>query len=152
MAKLYKKLIAVLQRVFYKQKLYHILNKDGLYRPRVITHIDGGLGSQMWQFALGYSVSQKVGLPPRVDFYLMSQCKHAIISNSGFSWMAAWLNNNKSARIIMPDRWNNDKSRMESSKNAFYVQGWIKMPVDYCSSDALINREKTQHTQYKCTA
>lgn len=66
---------------------------------------------------------------PCVDFFLMKLCKHAIISNSGFSWMAAWLKN-ESAKVIMPERWNNDSRRKKSSENAFYVNGWIKMPVE----------------------
>ncbi len=35
------------------------------------------------------------------DMYLMSQCKHAIIANSTFSWWAAWLGGNFENRIIL---------------------------------------------------
>ncbi len=37
------------------------------------------------------------------DMYLMSQCKHAIIANSTFSWWAAWLRKDSSGVILAPD-------------------------------------------------
>ena len=65
---------------------------------------------------------------PCVDFYLMRMCKNSIISNSGFSWMAAFLRNDKGL-IFMPDHWNNDPARIESSRDAFYIPGWVKCPT-----------------------
>lgn len=41
------------------------------------------------------------------ELVLMSHCKYNIISNSSFSWWAAWLNSNPNKKIIMPDRWSN---------------------------------------------
>lgn len=37
-----------------------------------------------------------------LDFYLMRICKHLIITNSGFSWWAAYLSNYKDKFIIAP--------------------------------------------------
>ena len=39
------------------------------------------------------------------DMYLMSRCRHHIISNSSFSWWAAWMNEGIDKIVIAPKTW-----------------------------------------------
>jgi hypothetical protein len=39
------------------------------------------------------------------DFTFMTQCDNNIISNSSFSWWAAYLNDNKEKKVIAPQKW-----------------------------------------------
>lgn len=44
-----------------------------------------------------------------LDLYLMSQCRHAVIANSSFSWWGAWLIENPQKMVIAPSRWMNGR-------------------------------------------
>lgn len=62
------------------------------------------------------------------DFQLMCFCKHNIISNSTYSWWAAYLNNNPSKIVITPKRWYNEYSLQELyEKNFIIPHNWIKI-------------------------
>ena len=39
----------------------------------------------------------------------MSQCCHAVIANSSFSWWGAWLIENPQKMVIAPSRWMNGR-------------------------------------------
>ncbi len=60
------------------------------------------------------------------DFYLMSFCKHQIISTSSFSWWAAYLNKNPNKIVVAPDPWFSPISMHDSSN--VIPENWISWP------------------------
>jgi len=50
-------------------------------------------------------VDYNPNMPSSHDMQFMSLCKHQIISNSSYSWWAAWLNQNPDKIVVAPDKW-----------------------------------------------
>lgn len=59
---------------------------------------------------------------PIEDFYLMSLCKHFIISPSTFSWWAAWLSSSKNKICIKPP-----KELVMSSNIDIFPDNWLSI-------------------------
>lgn len=55
-----------------------------------------------------------------LDMFLLSKCKHNVISNSSFSWWGAWLNEDKSKITIAPSTWINGVDSKE-----IYTEGMV---------------------------
>lgn len=59
------------------------------------------------------------------DFILMSRCRGNIISNSGFSWTAAWLNNSPDRLVVSPVRWLKDEVMNAEVMRSMYQPEWV---------------------------
>lgn len=59
------------------------------------------------------------------DLYLMSMCKDNIISNSSFSWWAAYLNPNPNKVVIVPPEWFAPAYQHDWSD--LIPEGWIEL-------------------------
>lgn len=54
------------------------------------------------------------------DFSLLQSCDHHVVSNSSFSWWAAWLADSPNHFVVAPAKWHHDGSPFES-----IPQNWI---------------------------
>jgi hypothetical protein len=61
-------------------------------------------------------------------FQMMTQYTHYIISNSTFSWWAAWLGENKNSTIITPKIWTRDPLMRPET---IVPERWIKLDNDF---------------------
>ena len=63
------------------------------------------------------------------EMYLMSLCKHNILSRGTFSWWGAWLNQNPDKEVFAPFPW----QLCINYESDIIPDDWIKIPSDYDS-------------------
>ncbi|UTW62731.1 alpha-1,2-fucosyltransferase [bacterium SCSIO 12741] len=64
-----------------------------------------------------------------VEMYLLSLCKHFVISNSTFSWWSAWLSNHPEKMVIAPAEWVSTpwKENYQAHPADIVPDNWIRM-------------------------
>jgi hypothetical protein len=58
------------------------------------------------------------------DMALMAACDHNIITNSSFSWWAAWLGEPEGRQVVMPKRWFPERTTEACDMG---VPGWVQL-------------------------
>lgn len=67
--------------------------------------------------------------PHYIDLFILSLCKHNIISNSSFGWWGAWLNRNPEKLVVAPAEWLNPNAYLPT--HDLVPEKWIKIEAKY---------------------
>jgi hypothetical protein len=59
--------------------------------------------------------------------YLMSRFRQFVLSNTAYSWWAAWLSNGVDKQVVVPATWNDPKGPQDFED--VYEEGWTRIPV-----------------------
>lgn len=94
-----KAIVEILKRV--TNPVFFIFTNDTEYAKRVINNINRKLHLNKTNVKF---VPENKLENNWIDMYLMSKCKHMIITNSSFSWWAGYLNSNHGL-VLMPPKW-----------------------------------------------
>lgn len=97
---------------------FFVFSNDEAYAQ----HLCGSMGLSV---PITYLTGRSEGTP-QVDMYLMTLCRHGIISNSGFSWFPRFLSDD-SGTSILPDKWKRGEDAFLSS-DSYRLPGWLDMP------------------------
>lgn len=94
----------------YYEKAICEINKHVENPVYIIFSDDKNFVREHYQFS-GTVLFEPDNLDDVQTLYLMSQCKHYILSNSSLSWWAQKMSDSTNKIVIAPSRWYNDKQR-----------------------------------------
>lgn len=113
----------LIEASFYTKALKVLKKKHGEDMEILVFCDEGGFAEQLFQDEknIRYITASKE-FSDFEEFAVLSGCKHHIISNSTFSWWAAYLGEQQCAEVIAPvfRQW----------KDAYYPDNWIKIDMN----------------------
>jgi len=117
-------------QIFNECTLYYYMNAVNLIREKVLNPTFYIFSDDI-EWARAHFIGQEYIFvdfntnSPGNDMFLMSHCRHHIISNSTFSWWGAWINNHQDKMVITPEKW--FKNGM--SEVGLLPESWIKLSI-----------------------
>lgn len=101
--------------------------KSKVENPKMFISTDDMEWVKTLDFDIDYEVIDFNQITTPINLYVMSRCKHFIVSNSGYSWWAQHLSDNKDKIVIAPNKW----TKLNPEKNTDLFEGdWTLINVD----------------------
>jgi hypothetical protein len=69
--------------------------------------------------------------PYYIDFFILSLCKHNIITNSTFGWWSAWLNQNPNKIVIATEHWLDPIHQEDTPMNDVWPENWFRLKAKW---------------------
>ena len=96
--------LGVLRREYFRKAMAKL--KGRISKPHYFLFSDEPQKAvQLLNLRSNLTIVDNNGKEPQEDLRLMKSCKNFIISNSTFSWWAAWLSTHSGKRVIAPLEW-----------------------------------------------
>lgn len=115
--------------ICHEKYFYDAINiiKEKVENPKIFISTDDMEWAKTLNIDIEHEIINYDEVTSPINLYVMSRCKHFIISNSGYSWWAQHLSDNKDKIVIAPDRWTN----LNPEKNTdLYESNWTLVHVD----------------------
>ena len=106
----------VQDKSYYINAIQKLISEEGLQKPRVSVFSEKTHGGIEWCKenikidGVKIEILEDSGISDLEELFLISMAKYNIISNSTFSWWAAFLNKNQNKIIVAPAEWQKDDS------------------------------------------
>jgi hypothetical protein len=111
----FSKILGPLEKTYYQNGLSRITSLSRIDEVYVFSDdIDWCRENLNFEMKTTFVSDEIVENDHHVHMYLMRQCKYFVISNSTFSWWAAWLSERKGKHVVGPRCWFADSSRNSS--------------------------------------
>ena len=112
----------VCSAAYYRRAIAHICEHIESPKFFVFTN-DAEQAKKILEFPIGTVFVQ--GTKDYEDFGLMKCCKHFVLSNSTFSWWAAYLADNPEKIVTVPEKWRHS----QVDEPAIYMPYMTKLPI-----------------------
>jgi hypothetical protein len=123
---LYPDLFPILPVKYFKDALDRFYFENGFNRAKRIIVFSDQIDICKKLFSI-FNFEYSENKSPIEDFYDMCRCENFIISNSAFSYMAAWLSRSPNKTVICPaeNRWYGVNANMDTKD--LLPESWIKI-------------------------